>query len=90
MLIVSSERDASVPIKGVDRLSPSLTLREVFARAPILIKPMHVGFRRAGLLVEAPRAFEVLCNISPPRKQRGMQSGFVDLSARAISIGKGR
>ena len=67
MLVVTQKEDAWITIEPVDGLDLSMTLREAFARGPILIKLMHVGRRRVRLGIEAPGALKVLRGISPSR-----------------------
>ena len=60
MLVVSRKENESITIEPVDGLDPSLTLREVFAQGPIVLKLTHVGMRRVRLVIEAPGALRIM------------------------------
>lgn len=65
MLVVTRKENESITIEPVDGVDPTLTLREVFAHGPILLKLTHVGQRRVRIVVEAPSALKVLRNEAP-------------------------
>ena len=62
MLVVTRKANESIKIEPVDGVDPSLTLREVFAQGPILLKLAHVGQRRVRIVVEAPSSLKVMRN----------------------------
>lgn len=62
MLVVTRKENESIKIEPVDGVDPSLTLREVFAQGPILLKLAHVGQRRVRIVVEAPSSLKVMRN----------------------------
>lgn len=58
MLIVSRKDKEWIRIEPIDGLDPKLTLRDVFADGPIIVKVMHVG-RRVRLVIDAPPALKI-------------------------------
>lgn len=62
MLVVTRKENESIKIEPVDGVDPSLTLREVFAQGPIMLKLTHVGQRRVRIVVEAPSSLKVMRN----------------------------
>ena len=62
MLVVTRKENESIKIEPVDGADPSLTLREVFAQGPIVLKLAHVGQRRVRIVVEAPSSLKVMRN----------------------------
>lgn len=62
MLVVTRKENESIKIEPVEGVDPSLTLREVFAQGPILLKLAHVGQRRVRIVVEAPSSLKVMRN----------------------------
>ena len=65
MLVVTRKENESIKIEPVDGVDPSLTLREVFAHGPIVLKLTHVGQRRVRIVVEAPSALKIMRNEAP-------------------------
>jgi hypothetical protein len=59
MLIVTQKEDARITIEPADGLDPSMTLREAFARGPILVKLVQIGQGRVRLGIQAPRTFRI-------------------------------
>jgi sRNA-binding carbon storage regulator CsrA len=58
MLVVSRKENEWIRIEPVEGLDPELTLRELFADGPIVVRVMHIG-RRVRLVIEAPRALKI-------------------------------
>jgi sRNA-binding carbon storage regulator CsrA len=58
MLIVSRKENEWIRIEPVEGLDPKLTLRDVFADGPIIVKVMHVG-RRVRLVIDAPPSLKI-------------------------------
>ena len=54
MLVISRKENESITLEPAEGLDPSLTLREVFGRGPIVFRVIHVGSRRVQLLIKAP------------------------------------
>jgi sRNA-binding carbon storage regulator CsrA len=65
MLVVTRKENESIKIEPVEGVDPALTLREVFAHGPIVLKLTHVGQRRVRIVVEAPSALKVMRNEAP-------------------------
>lgn len=65
MLVISRKENESIRIEPVDGLDSSLTLREVFAQGPILLKLTNVGQRRVRIVVEAPSALRITRSEAP-------------------------
>jgi len=65
MLVVTRKENESIKIEPVEGVDPSLTLREVFAHGPIVLKLTHVGQRRVRIVVEAPSALKIMRNEAP-------------------------
>jgi sRNA-binding carbon storage regulator CsrA len=58
MLVVSRKKNEWIRIEPIEGLDPKLTLRDVFADRPIIVKVMHVG-RRVRLIIDAPPALKI-------------------------------
>lgn len=58
MLVVSRKENEWIRIEPIAGLDPKLTLRDVFADGPIIVKVMHVG-RRVRLVIDAPPALKI-------------------------------
>lgn len=58
MLVVSRKENEWVRIEPIEGLDPKLTLRDVFADGPIIVKVMHVG-RRVRLVIDAPPTLKI-------------------------------
>jgi sRNA-binding carbon storage regulator CsrA len=58
MLVVSRKENEWIRIEPIEGLDPQLTLRDVFADGPIIVKVMHVG-RRVRLVIDAPPALKI-------------------------------
>lgn len=65
MLVVTRKENESIKIEPVDGIDTSLTLRELFAQGPIVLKLAHVGQRRVRIVVEAPSALKIMRNDAP-------------------------
>lgn len=65
MLVVTKKENETITIEPGDGVDPALTLREVFAHGPIVLKLTHVGKRRVHIVVEAPSALKILRSETP-------------------------
>lgn len=66
MLVVSRKENESIAIEPVDGLDLKLTLGEVFARGPILVRIVRCG-SRTRLAIDAPAVLKIL-RVSAPKK----------------------
>jgi sRNA-binding carbon storage regulator CsrA len=60
VLVVSRKENESIRIEPLEGVDPNLTLRELFAQGPIVLKLTHVGPRRVRIVIEAPRALKIM------------------------------
>jgi sRNA-binding carbon storage regulator CsrA len=59
MLVISRKENESITIEPVEGLDPSLTIGELFARGPILVKIIQCG-KRTRLAIGAPTTLKVM------------------------------
>lgn len=60
MLVVSRKENESIIIEAADGIDPSLTVREAFARGPIVLTIAHVGPRRVRIAIDAPSVLRIM------------------------------
>ena len=65
MLVVSRKENEWIRIEPIEGFDPNLTLRDVFADGPIIVKVMHVG-RRVRLVIDAPPALKIWRDSAEP------------------------
>lgn len=66
MLAISRKQNEAVTIEPIEGLDPSLTLREVFAGGPIVLRVTHVGSARVRLVLKAPAQLKIMRTSAPP------------------------
>jgi sRNA-binding carbon storage regulator CsrA len=59
VLVISRKENESISIEPAAGIDPSLTLREAFQHGPIVVKLIHVGWRRARLVIDAPAPLKI-------------------------------
>lgn len=82
MLVVTRKENESIEIEPVEGVDPSLTLREVFARGPLVLKLTHVGQRRVRIAVEAPSVLKIMRNAAP--HLASVDAGLADLDEESL------
>jgi sRNA-binding carbon storage regulator CsrA len=80
MLVVSRKENESISIEPIDGLDPKLTLGEVFARGPILVRIVQCG-SRTRLAIDAPRVLKIL-RVSAPIGPSDLERSQAGANAR--------